>query len=79
MTQIEKLVQKLQRLRADAEYSDVHRLLDWYGWTRGRQTGSHMTYTKAGEKPISFPLVSGRRVKPSYRRLVLERLGLGGA
>jgi len=75
VTQIEKLVERLRRARGEADYADLHRLLQHYGWTRERQAGSHVTYKKAGQEPISFPLLSGRWVKSSYRRLVLRRLG----
>jgi len=75
MTQIEKLVERLGRARGDVQYADLQGLLGHCGWTRERQAGSHVTYEKAGQEPISFPLVSGRRVKSSYRRLVLRRLG----
>jgi antitoxin HicB len=54
----------------------MRRVLQEYGWTYDRMRGSHAAFTKAGERTLIIPTVSGRHVKRPYVVLVLERLGL---
>ena len=47
-----------------------------FDWKVARQTGSHVLFVKRGERTISVPLVSGRKVKRTYLDQICERLGL---
>ena len=76
MTRIEKLVDRIRAKPPEANFKDVETLLNAYGWQRSRQRGSHVTFSKAGEFPITIPLVQGKRVKRTYLAEVCERLGL---
>ena len=76
MTQFNKLVDRIKALPAEAEFRDVRRLLEGYGWTLDRRKGSHVSFTKPGEHHIVIPLVRGRRVKRVYLRSIINRLGL---
>jgi predicted RNA binding protein YcfA (HicA-like mRNA interferase family) len=75
MTRLDKLVDRIRAKSPEADFSDVQTLLIAYGWQRGRQRGSHVTFVKEGEYPISIPLVQGRRVKRTYLVDICERLG----
>lgn len=74
----EKLLERLRRRPAEADFSDLERLLTSEGWERTRQKGSHVSFEKAGEPTITVPLVRGRKVKRIYINKVLMRLGLDG-
>jgi predicted RNA binding protein YcfA (HicA-like mRNA interferase family) len=54
----------------------VRHLLEEFDWKLDRQTGSHVMFVKAGERTISVPVVSGRKVKRTYLDQICERLGL---
>jgi predicted RNA binding protein YcfA (HicA-like mRNA interferase family) len=41
-----------------------------------RRKGSHVSFTKEGERTITVPLVSGRKFNRTYLTLICERLGL---
>ena len=41
-----------------------------------RQRGSHVAFTKPGERTIIVPLARGRTVKRVYLAQICERLGL---
>jgi predicted RNA binding protein YcfA (HicA-like mRNA interferase family) len=60
----------------EADFDDVTGVLTDHGWRLDRERGSHAVFTKPGEYPITVPKVGGRRVKRTYLRLIIERLGL---
>jgi predicted RNA binding protein YcfA (HicA-like mRNA interferase family) len=72
----EKLIERIRRRPAEANVDEVTRLLQQFGWELDRRQGSHMTFTKPGERPFTFPLVSGRMVKRSYLVKLYDLLGL---
>lgn len=80
MTSLEKLIERLQRRPTEADFTDLRRLLEHFGWTQSRHHGkgtSHVTFTKSGERAIiTLALMSGRTVKREYVDKVLEQLGL---
>jgi predicted RNA binding protein YcfA (HicA-like mRNA interferase family) len=70
---------RLERILAEppeADFDDVAGILNDHGWLLHREQGSHVVFTKPGEYPITVPKVSGRRVKRTYLRMIIERLGL---
>lgn len=76
MTRRDKLIEKLRARPPQASFADVSTLLEGSGWTRDRQKGSHVTFVKAGERSISFPIVGGQHVKGIYVAHILARLNL---
>ena len=76
MSRLGRLIERIRRRPAEADYSDVRRLLHGCGWQEDRQQGSHGTFVKAGELPIVIPLVGGRKVKRVYLDQVCDALRL---
>lgn len=77
MNQLEKLIARLKAGSASADYSDVRRLLEAFGWTVDRHRGSHVSFKRGRDDgTITIALVSGRRVKRTYVMLILERLDI---
>lgn len=76
MTRLEKLIQRIKARPPQADFSDVKRLLEAFGWTKVRQSGSHVAFKKQGERTIIVPLVLGRRVERVYLDEILHRLEL---
>ena len=76
VTQFDRLIQRIRARPPEARFNDVCRLLEAYGWTLKRQTGSHAQFTKPGERTQSVPLVRGRTVKRYILDQIIDRLGL---
>ena len=76
MTRLEKLVERIKARPPEADFGDVVRLLEAFGYEQKRQEGSHTSVKKRGERTIIVPTVKGRRVKRVYLDLICERLGL---
>ncbi len=76
MTKFDKLVARIKARPPEADFGDVEKLLRGYGWSHGRQSGSHVAFVKEGQAPIIFPLVRGRKVKAVYLDQIIERLGV---
>ena len=72
----DKLIERIRRRPPEAEFTDVRQLLEMFDWKVARQAGSHVLFVKPGERTISVPLVSGRKVKRTYLDQICERLGL---
>jgi predicted RNA binding protein YcfA (HicA-like mRNA interferase family) len=76
MTRREKLVAQIRKRPSEADFDDVRRVLEAFGWTLDRERGSHCHFVKEGEFPITVPKTHGRTVKRVYLELIIERLGL---
>lgn len=76
MTQHDKLIDRIRARPTEASFGDVRRLLEAFGWVLAREKGSHVHFTKSGERTITVPLVGGRKVKRTYLNIIIERLGL---
>jgi predicted RNA binding protein YcfA (HicA-like mRNA interferase family) len=72
----DRLIAKIRARPPEADYDDVRRLLEEFGWSLDRRKGSHVTFVKPGGMPITVPIVHGRKVKRVYLTLLCERLGL---
>lgn len=77
LTQLERSLRRLRANPPEAEFSDVRRVLEAHGWTQARQSGSHVSFTRPGERTIVIPLHSGSRVKRVYVAFVLELIEKG--
>jgi predicted RNA binding protein YcfA (HicA-like mRNA interferase family) len=76
MTRLEKLVERINARPPEANFGDVVRLLEAFGYERKRQEGSHVSFKKPGGRTITVPLVSGNKVKRVYLDQICEILGL---
>ena len=75
MTKRDKLIERIRRRPPSAAFNDVRNLLEDFGWTHARTTGSHATFTKPGEYPIVVT-IHDKRVKRGYLDDICARLGL---
>lgn len=75
MTRRDKLVQRIVKRPASASFQDVRQVLQMYDWTHARTNGSHATFTRPGEYPITVP-VHDKRVTRFYLDDICRRLGL---
>lgn len=76
---IDKLIERLQRRPPEADFNDLRRVLEYFGWSEStsRGKGSHVTdHSPDRRQRVTVPLVHGRRVKREYVDEVLEALGL---
>jgi predicted RNA binding protein YcfA (HicA-like mRNA interferase family) len=76
MGKLEKLIERIKARPPQADFADVEKLLEEYGYRKRRQIGSHVSFKKAGRQTITVPLVSGRKVKRVYLDKLCELLGL---
>lgn len=76
MTRLERLIERIKTRPPEADFSDVEKLLEEFGYERKRQEGSHVSFKKPGERTIIVPLVKGRKVKRVYLDQICELLGL---
>lgn len=77
MTQREKLIEQMRRRPSEMSFDDVCKVLEEFGWTKDRESGSHVVFIKDGESSLPpIPKVHGRTVKRTYLVRLCERLGL---
>ncbi len=76
MTRIERLIERIRRRPVEVDFDDVERLLRHFGWTLDRVNGSHVTFVKSSEYPITVPKKGGRKVKGRYLDESCKRLRL---
>lgn len=77
MGKFEKLIAELRTRPAEAEFADMRRVLEAYGWALTRMRGSHATFKKPGEVDVfTVALVGGRRVRRTYIEQMCELLQL---
>jgi predicted RNA binding protein YcfA (HicA-like mRNA interferase family) len=76
MTSLEKLIERIRARPPLARFSDVQALLEELGWRKDREKGSHVTFVKKGEQPITVPKDGGRWVKRVCLDLICDRLEL---
>lgn len=76
MSQFEKLVEKIRARPSEADFDDVCKLLEAFGWILDWERGSHCHFVKKGDLPFSIPKQSGRKVKRAYLEVICDRLGL---
>jgi predicted RNA binding protein YcfA (HicA-like mRNA interferase family) len=76
VTQREKLIERIRRRPAEANFRDVQALLQFFDWTLEHEIGSHSIFKKPGEYPITVPKKHGRKVKRHYWDELCVRLGL---
>lgn len=75
MSRREKRIRRLVARPPEADFADVRAVLEERGWSFARQKGSHCTFTKRGEAPITVP-IGNDKVKAHYLDELCRRLGL---
>jgi predicted RNA binding protein YcfA (HicA-like mRNA interferase family) len=71
----ETLVRRICARPPEARFSTVAALLAEFGWSQDRQRGSHVTFVKSGEFPITVP-VHDDKVGQVYLASICRRLEL---
>jgi predicted RNA binding protein YcfA (HicA-like mRNA interferase family) len=75
VTQRQKLIDRIRARPPQASFDDVRQLLETFGWQQARQSGSHVSFTKQGERTIVVPK-HNEKVKRVYLDEICSRLGL---
>jgi len=77
VSDIEKLVRKFLNDRTHITFEDCDRLLTSHGYELHKKRGSHRTYHKKGNTPITVPIPKNRKyiVNP-YINKIIKDLGL---
>jgi predicted RNA binding protein YcfA (HicA-like mRNA interferase family) len=57
-------------------YSEVRRFLEFEGWARRSEEGSHVTFKKKGFRPIIISKVGGKMVPRYQLDEICEIIGL---
>lgn len=77
MSRRKKLIARIRARPVEADFNDVEALLEDFGWVLARERGSHVHFTKPGERfIISVPKRRGRKVGRTYLNEICERLQL---
>lgn len=76
MSKREKLIDRIRVRPPEADFDDVRCLLEHLGWSLDRVRGSHSTFVKEGEFPLTVSTYGGRKVKRTYLTEICDRLGL---
>ena len=77
MSKFCKLIEAMLRLPPEVRFDDVRTLLERFGWTLDRQTGSHAIFSPPdGGFPETVPLKGGQMVKKTYLAKLTHRLEL---
>ncbi|MGI8554703.1 MAG: type II toxin-antitoxin system HicA family toxin [Dehalococcoidia bacterium] len=76
MSQREKLIERIRARPPEADFEDVRRLLELYGYEIKPGKHKHFAFRKPGYPTITVPTVSGRSVKRTYLDQICGMLGL---
>jgi predicted RNA binding protein YcfA (HicA-like mRNA interferase family) len=69
VSQRDKVIARIRARPVEADLRDVRALLEEFGWTLDRTRGSHATFVKQGEFPITLS-THGGKVKRTYLTLI---------
>ena len=76
MSRKEKLLKKFISGRSVTN-DDCHDLLTMYGYSLHKSSGSHKTYHKQGDTPITIIISKNTRyIKPGYVDKIIKKLNL---
>lgn len=76
MSQLDKIIERIRKRPPEADFDDVCKLLEAYGYRFDRERGSHCYFVKPGEQPFTVPKKHGHKVKRVYLVEICKRLGL---
>jgi predicted RNA binding protein YcfA (HicA-like mRNA interferase family) len=77
MSRMEKLIQSFLAEPTEVNFSDVEKLLKFFGFELKSVEGSHHTFRHEDGRRITVPIKHGRKVKKAYVRKINEMLRLG--
>lgn len=73
MSKWDKLIRNLNNMSSNIKYSDLKKILEYYGYVAS-ETGtgsSYITFRKEGKMPITIPR-KGNNIKKAYIKLVKD-------
>ena len=73
MSKFEKALLRLRQNPKNVRYEEVESILLRLGFVMRQGGGSHVTFTIAGQRPLTVP-IKKPFLKPIYVKLLLERL-----
>ncbi len=76
MSQHDKLRAKVLARPPQMRYSEVRSFLEFEGWTRRNEEGSHVTFKKKGFRSITISRVGGKMVPRYQLDEICDILGL---
>lgn len=76
MAQRDKLIARMKARPVEADFADVEKILELFGWARVRQKGSHFSYGAKGVAEIFTVPVHNGKVKQGYIKKLCTLLGL---
>ena len=56
MSKREKFIARIRARPPETDFDDVRCLLEYFGWFLDRVRGSHFTFVKEGEFPLTVPV-----------------------
>ena len=66
MSKFEKLIKEFYSLSNDIRIDEIKKILSYYGYTLASKKGSHFTFRKKGETPITIPVHGKTGIKKAY-------------
>ncbi|MBQ9608200.1 MAG: type II toxin-antitoxin system HicA family toxin [Lachnospiraceae bacterium] len=66
MSKFEKLINDFYNLSNDIRIDEIKKILVYYGYTLSSIKGSHFTFRKNGENPITIPVHGKTGIKKKY-------------
>jgi predicted RNA binding protein YcfA (HicA-like mRNA interferase family) len=76
MSGLDKSIERIKARPSEADFNDVRRVLEAFGWVQARQKGSHLSFTKPGAPTVVFPLYGRTKVKRVYLEEICAIIGL---
>ena len=70
MSNIDKLISKLENNPNNASFDDLKRILEHFGWELRSMRGSHHKFCKEGFKPIILPF--HKPIKAYYTQMIIK-------
>ena len=66
MSKLERLIDKINSLQNDLRFEEIKKVLIYYGYSLSSKKGSHFTFRKDGENPITIPVHGKAGIKKTY-------------
>ncbi|MBE5970682.1 MAG: type II toxin-antitoxin system HicA family toxin [Lachnospiraceae bacterium] len=70
MSKWDKLISKLYKLDSGLRFSELEKILEFFGYQKVETGSSHITFRKEGKSPITIP--RHKNIKKIYIRLVQQ-------
>ncbi len=74
MASVDKIVDKMKRQPSNISFDEVSKVLEYYGYRKIRQKGSHCSFRNDNGDVIIIP--SRRPIKVVYIKDIINRIGL---